>query len=89
MASSLGSTGLSLQCQSCQAFWERTSDRAGGFVWTAPGAGSALDAGMGIAIPPRSGDSAGPSMRRDPDFDRFVAAILGGADVTRRDRERP
>ena len=77
MASSLGSRGLSLQCQSCGTFWERTRHPAGGFIWTSPNEGAAATPGMGIAIPPRSAGAAGPRLRRDPGFDRFVAAILG------------
>ena len=81
MAVSMGGTCLSLQCETCHSFWQRTSDRKLGFIWRAVDGPGGLDPRAGVAIPPRSTDSVGRPLRvrNDPDFDRFVSTVLGKA----------
>ena len=81
MVRSIGGAGLSLQCETCHSFWQRTSDPKLGFIWTALNEPAVLYPCTGISIPPPSTDSAGRPlrMRNDPDFDRFVSTVLGKA----------
>ena len=88
-AFSMGKDGLSLQCDSCQSFWQRTSDSRRGFAWSAFDDRAALNPSMGVSIPGRT-DAPGRPLQggKDPDFDRFVAAVLGKAFAKGRDRTR-
>lgn len=87
MAHSVGSNGISLRCRNCQSFWLRRAERGGHFSWLEVSERTARSPGSGIAVPPRANDATTPRAlppREDPEFARFVSAVLGKMAGTRR-----
>ena len=55
---SLGDACISLRCGRCDSFWSRTLAREGYFAWAALTERMASSRQMGLAVPPRSTDTA-------------------------------
>lgn len=92
MARYVGSNGISLRCRNCQSFWVRKPERGGGFSWEEVSERTARSPGTGIAVPPSANDATTPRalpFREDPEFARFVSAVLGKMVGTRRSPRPP
>lgn len=91
MAHSVGSAGISLRCQSCEAFWLRKPERGGGFSWALVSERTARSPYTGVAVPPRASGAALRPLppRDDPEFAKFVSAVLGKMVGTRRNPRPP